>query len=95
MPIEADGHRLRRRADRKERLRVDRRGLPELAHAVAFGEDNATIFDDGDGESRHLPVGDGLRGVRVEIADGIDRRSRLRGGGRRTKQKSQFEPNDG
>ena len=43
-----------------------RRGLPQLLHAVALGEDDLAVLDHGDGEPDRSPVLEGLRGVGVE-----------------------------
>ena len=45
--------RLRVRADRELRIRIDHRGLAELAHAVALRKDELAILDDANGDAGH------------------------------------------
>ena len=49
-------HRLGRRADGEERVRVDEVRLSELAHAVAVGEHELIVLHDRDREPRNSPV---------------------------------------
>ena len=65
------GHRLRRRTDGEERLRIDGRGFAGFAHAVTLREDDPAVLHDSDRQSGHVPVRDGFRGIRIEIADRI------------------------
>ena len=58
------------RADAEHGVLVDRRGIAQLAHAVAFGEDDLAVFHNGNGHSRDLEGPHGIGDVGIQISRG-------------------------
>ena len=61
--------RLRRRADREERMLIDRLGVAHRACAVTLHEHDRIVLDDGNREPGNLPVLHRLRDVLVEAGE--------------------------
>ena len=60
---------LRVRGDGEERVGVNRCGLAEFAHAVAFSENHLVVFDYRHRKTGHLPILPGLNGVFVDLPE--------------------------
>jgi hypothetical protein len=79
------GERLGERRDAEARAGGDRLALAELLHPVPLRDHDAAVLHDGEADTRHVELAHRARDVRIEISG--KRRRRLRGGGRRDRQR--------